>query len=77
IMSKISKRPSVAMPTSKEDKAITAAAKADPDAQPLTAKQLKAMVPMCIVSFRLACVMGADTFAAGRRGVRTAVRSPV
>ncbi len=34
------------MPTSKEDKAITAAAKADPDAQPLTAKQLKAMVPM-------------------------------
>ncbi|MDQ3260177.1 MAG: BrnA antitoxin family protein [Pseudomonadota bacterium] len=45
-MSKISKRPSVVMPTSKEDKAITAAAKADPDAQPLTAKQLKAMVPM-------------------------------
>ena len=34
------------MPTSLEDKAITAAAKADPDAQPLTAKQLKAMVPM-------------------------------
>ena len=34
------------MPTTKEDKAITAAAKADPDAQPLTAKQLKAMVPM-------------------------------
>ena len=34
------------MPTSKDDKAITAAAKADPDAQPLTAKQLKAMVPL-------------------------------
>ncbi|HZT55377.1 MAG TPA: BrnA antitoxin family protein [Burkholderiaceae bacterium] len=34
------------MPTSSADKAITAAAKADPDAQPLTAKQLKAMVPM-------------------------------
>jgi uncharacterized protein (DUF4415 family) len=34
------------MPTSKEDKAITAAAKSDPDAQPLTPKQLKAMVPM-------------------------------
>jgi len=34
------------MPTSKEDKAITAAAKSDPDAQPLTAKQLKSMVPM-------------------------------
>ena len=45
-MSKTSKRPSVVMPTTKEDKAITAAAKADPDAQPLTAKQLKAMVPM-------------------------------
>jgi len=34
------------MPTPEEDKAITAAAKADPDAQPLTANQLKAMVPM-------------------------------
>jgi len=34
------------MPTPKEDKAITAAAKSDPDAQPLTPKQLKAMVPM-------------------------------
>lgn len=34
------------MPTSKEDKAITAAAKSDPDAQPLTPKQLKAMVPI-------------------------------
>ena len=34
------------MPTLKEDKAITAAAKSDPDAQPLTPKQLKAMVPM-------------------------------
>ena len=45
-MSKISKRPSIVIPTPKEDKAITAAAKADPDAQPLTAKQLKAMVPM-------------------------------
>lgn len=45
-MSKLSKRPSVVMPTSQEDKAITAAAKADPDAQPLTPKQLKSMVPM-------------------------------
>lgn len=45
-MSKVSKRPSVRMPTQAEDKAITAAAKSDPDAQPLTAKQLKAMVPM-------------------------------
>lgn len=45
-MSKISKRPTVLMPTAEEDKAITAAAKSDPDAQPLTAKQLKAMVPL-------------------------------
>jgi len=45
-MSKISKRSSVTMPTTEEDRAITAAAKTDPDAQPLTLKQLKAMVPM-------------------------------
>lgn len=45
-MSKISKRPAIIMPTVAEDKAITAAAKSDPDAQPLTPKQLKAMVPM-------------------------------
>lgn len=45
-MSKASKRPSVAMPTVAEDRTITAAAKADPDAQPLTPKQLKAMVPI-------------------------------
>jgi len=29
-----------------EDKAITAAARSDPDAQPLTPTQLKAMVPL-------------------------------
>ena len=34
------------MPTAEEDKAITAAARSDPDAQPLTQKQLKAMVPI-------------------------------
>jgi uncharacterized protein (DUF4415 family) len=34
------------MPTAKEDKVLVAAAKADPDAQPLTPKQLKAMVPL-------------------------------
>lgn len=34
------------MPSVAEDKLITAAAKADPDAQPLTAKQLNAMVPL-------------------------------
>lgn len=46
IMSKVSKHPSVAMPTVEEDKAITAAARSDPDAQPLTPKQLKSMVPL-------------------------------
>ncbi len=45
-MSKISKRPTVRMPTAAEDKAITVAAKTDPDAQPLTPTQLKAMVPI-------------------------------
>ena len=45
-MSKVSKRPAVRMPTTAEDKAISAAAKADPDAQPLTPAQLKAMVPL-------------------------------
>lgn len=45
-MSKMSKRPGIVMPTEAEDKAITAAAKADPDAQPLTTRQLQAMVPM-------------------------------
>ncbi len=34
------------MPTAEEDKVITAAAKSDLDAQPLTTKQLKAMVPI-------------------------------
>ncbi len=52
MMSKISKRPNVHMPTSKEDKAITAAAKSDPDAQPLTPKQLKAMAPMAALRGR-------------------------
>ena len=45
-MSRTSKRPAIAMPTAAEDRAITAAANADPDAPPLTAKQLKAMVPL-------------------------------
>jgi uncharacterized protein (DUF4415 family) len=45
-MSKTAKRPAVLMPTVAEDKAITAAARMDPDAQPLTPKQLKAMVPI-------------------------------
>jgi uncharacterized protein (DUF4415 family) len=45
-MSKQSKRVSIAMPTVTENRAITAAAKADADAQPLTPKQLKEMIPM-------------------------------
>lgn len=45
-MSKISKRPVVRMPTTAEDKVITTAAKSDPDAQPLTPAQLKAMVSL-------------------------------
>ena len=45
-MSKVPKSPAIRMPSAAEDRAITSAAKADPDAQPLTAKQLKAMVPM-------------------------------
>ena len=45
-MSKISKRPTILMPTAEEDKAITAAARSDPDAKPLTPKQLKSMVPI-------------------------------
>ncbi len=45
-MSKVSKRASVAMPSAQDDKVINAAAKADPDAQPLTPKQLKSMVPI-------------------------------
>jgi uncharacterized protein (DUF4415 family) len=45
-MSKASKRPAIAMPSTAENRVSTPAAKADPDAQPLTAKQLKAMIPM-------------------------------
>ena len=45
-MSSAPKHPSVRIPTTEEDRTITAAAKADPDALPLTSKQLKAMVPM-------------------------------
>ncbi len=45
-MSKVSKRPAIVMHTEEEDKRITAAAKSDPDAQPLTPEQLKSMVPL-------------------------------
>ena len=45
-MSGRTRRKTVVMPTVEEDRAITAAAKSDPDAQPLTRKQLQAMVPI-------------------------------
>ena len=45
-MSRATRRPSVRMPTTDEDRSITTAAKNDPDALPLTRQQLKAMVPM-------------------------------
>lgn len=42
----MSKTRKIILPTGAEDAAITAAAKADPDAQPLTDRQLQAMKPM-------------------------------
>lgn len=45
-MSRASKPPTIKMPSVAEDRAITQAAQTDTDAQPLTAKQLKAMVPL-------------------------------
>ena len=44
-MSKPLKKQTIQMPSPAEDRKITAAAKADPDAQPLTSKQLAGMVP--------------------------------
>jgi uncharacterized protein (DUF4415 family) len=44
-MSRIAKRAEVVMPTPTEDRKIIAAARLDPDAQPMTARQLKEMVP--------------------------------
>jgi uncharacterized protein (DUF4415 family) len=51
-MSKTARRPAIVMPTVVEDKAIVAAARNDPDAQPLTPKQLKAMIPMAALRGR-------------------------
>ena len=51
-MSKTAKSPKVVIPTGAEDQQITAAARADPDAQPLTARQLKEMVPMQVLRGR-------------------------
>ncbi len=45
-MSKTPKPSNIRMPTLEEDRQINAAAKSDPGAQPLTPKQLKAMVPL-------------------------------
>ncbi len=51
-MSKPSKAEPLRMPTAREDRKIRAAAKADPDAQPLTSAQLKSMVPLRTVRGR-------------------------
>ena len=51
-MSKIAKRPAVLMPTLEENCRLVDAAKADPDAQPLTPRQLKKMVPLAAVRGR-------------------------
>jgi uncharacterized protein (DUF4415 family) len=51
-MSKASIRSKIAVPTAAEDRKIRAAAKADPDAQPLSAKQLKSMVPLRVLRGR-------------------------
>jgi uncharacterized protein (DUF4415 family) len=45
-MSKAPKKIPIEMPSLAEDRKITAAARSDPDAQPLTVAQLKAMVPL-------------------------------
>lgn len=47
------RHPTVHLPTPRENRAITAAAKSDPDALPLTTQQLKAMVPIQIARARL------------------------
>jgi uncharacterized protein (DUF4415 family) len=44
-MSKLLRKQTIQMPSLAEDRRITAAAKTDPDAQPLTNEQLAAMVP--------------------------------
>lgn len=51
-MSITSKRPDVLIPSASEDKVVTAAARMDPDARPLTPKQLKAMVSLRAVGGR-------------------------
>ena len=45
-MSKTTPKRALVLPTLQENRKITAAARSDPDAQPLTPAQLKAMVPL-------------------------------
>jgi len=45
-MSTKSRKPAIRMPTVAEDREIRRAAKADPDAQPLSEAQFKRMVPL-------------------------------
>ncbi len=49
-MSKTFNKPSILIPTEAENRRIVAAANSDPEAQPLTDKQLKAMVPLNAVA---------------------------
>ncbi len=50
-MLKTAKRASIKIPSVAEDKIIRAAAKSDVDVQPLSAEQLKVMVPMRALHF--------------------------
>lgn len=45
-MSKVSSRSKIKVPTAAEDRKVRTAARSDPDAQPMTEKQLKSMVPL-------------------------------
>jgi len=45
-VSKIPRKRVIVLPTIEENRRIVKAAKADPDAQPLTSAQLKSMVPL-------------------------------
>ncbi len=49
-MSKTFNKPSILIPTEAENRRIVAAANSDPEAQPLTDKQLKTMVPLNAVA---------------------------
>lgn len=51
-MSAAAKKTVIQMPSAEEDRKINAAAKADPDAQPLSRSQLEAMVPLRAVRGR-------------------------